>query len=78
MKINFKTGDLVHIPAEVYRFKKPDLQLDFFSSIGKTKQPMVGLFKDYLDNKQCLVSFHDGEWIIPTRNVYQLKEKQNA
>tara|TARA_R100001440_G_scaffold43128_1_gene62921 strand:- start:266 stop:502 length:237 start_codon:yes stop_codon:yes gene_type:complete len=78
MSNDFKTGDLVHIPAEVYRFKKPDLQLDFFSTIGKTKQPMVGLFREYVDNKQCLVSLHDGEWIIPLRNIYQIKEKQYA
>ena len=74
MSNSLKTGDLVHIPSEVYRFKKADMQLDFFSSIKKTSQPMVGLFRRYLDNGQCLVTFNDGEWVIPTKSVYQVKE----
>lgn len=78
MNHNLKTGDLVHIPSEVYRFKKADMQLDFFSAIKKTEQPMVGLFREYLDNGQCLVSFSDGDWTIPIRFVYEIKGKQDA
>lgn len=73
-----KTGDLVHVPAEVYRFKKPDLQLDFFSSVRKTEEPMIGLFCKQLDHDQYLVSFHDGEWIVPARNTYKIKESKSA
>ena len=71
-------GDLVHIPSEVYRFKKAEMQLDFFSAIKKTKVPMVGLFKEHLPNHQCLVTFNDGDWTLPTRFVYHMKEKSCA
>tara|TARA_A100001515_G_scaffold145043_1_gene151520 strand:+ start:3694 stop:3858 length:165 start_codon:yes stop_codon:yes gene_type:complete len=54
------------------------MQLDFFSAIKKTEQPMVGLFREYLDNGQCLVSFSDGDWTIPIRFVYEIKGKQDA
>jgi len=73
-----KTGDLVHVPSEVYRFKKAELQLDFFSAIKKTREPMIGLFREHLDNGQCLITFNDGEWVIPARFVYKIKENQCA
>jgi hypothetical protein len=72
-KKKLKTGDLVHIPSEVYRFKKAEMQLDFFSAIKKTSEPMLGLFKKHLDNGQCLITFNDGEWVLPTRFVYEIK-----
>jgi hypothetical protein len=75
---NLKMGDLVHIPSEVYRFKKAALQLDFFSAIKKTEVPMVGLFREYLDNGQCLVTFNDGDWTLPTRHVYQMKGEERC
>ena len=78
MNHNLKTGDLVHIPSEVYRFKKADMQLDFFSSIKKTEEPMVGLFREYLDNGQCLIALSDGDWTIPIRFVYEIKGEQDA
>jgi len=73
-----KTGDLVHVPSEVYRFKKAELQLDFFSAIKKTREPMIGLFMEHLANGQCLVTFNDGEWVIPSRFVYKIKENHCA
>lgn len=75
---NLKTGDLVHIPSEVYRFKKASLQLDFFSAIKKTEVPMVGLFRNYLDNGQCIVTFNDGDWTLPTRFVYRMQGEKCA
>jgi hypothetical protein len=70
-----KTGDLVHVPSDVYRFKKEDLQLDFFSSIKVTDVPMLGLFRKYLSEKQCLITFADGEWILPIRYVYEIQKE---
>ena len=75
---NLKTGDLVHVPSDVYRFKKENLQLDFFSSIKVTDGPMLGLFRKYLDNNQCLITFSDGEWILPTRYVYEIQQEKDC
>ena len=75
---NLKTGDLVHVPSEVYRFRSPCMQLDFFSAINKTNEPMLGLFKRHLDNGQCVVAFNDGEWSLPLRYVYQVKEEDRC
>lgn len=75
---DLKMGDLVHIPSEVYRFKKAEMQLDFFSAIKKTEVPMVGLFREHLDNGQCLVTFNDGDWTLPIRFVYHMKENNHA
>ena len=72
-KQNLKIGDLVHIPSEVYRFRSPNMQLDFFSAIDKTHEPMIGLFKRHIGNGQCVVAFNDGEWSLPIRFVYQIK-----
>ena len=78
MNKNLKMGDLVHVPSEVYRFKKAELQLDFFSAIKKTKVPMIGLFREYLDNGQCLVTFNDGDWVIPIRFTYLVKKENQC
>mgnify|MGYP004049154437 CR=1 FL=1 len=75
---NLKTGDLVHIPSEVYRFRSASLQLDFFSDINKTHEPMIGLFKRHLDNGQCVVAFNDGEWSLPLRYVYQINKEDKC
>ena len=75
---NLKTGDLVHIPSEVYRFRSSSMQLDFFSAIDKTHEPMIGLFKRHLDNGQCVVAFSDGEWSLQLRYVYQIKEEDRC
>ena len=77
-KQNLKTGDLVHIPSEVYRFRSPNMQLDFFSAIDKTDEPMIGLFKRHIGNGQCVVAFNDGEWSLPIRFVYQIKEEDKC
>jgi hypothetical protein len=75
---SLKLGDLVHIPSNVYRFKKEDMQLDFFSTIKATDGPMLGLFRKHLCGGQCLITFNDGDWIIPLRYVYELRGTQYA
>tara|TARA_Y100000114_G_scaffold130412_1_gene128200 strand:+ start:1942 stop:2109 length:168 start_codon:yes stop_codon:yes gene_type:complete len=54
------------------------MQLDFFSAIDKTDEPMIGLFKRHIGNDQCVVAFNDGEWSLATRFVYQIKEEDKC
>lgn len=69
-----KTGDLVHIPAGSYRIKyrieKDDGQMTIPWDCNLCMKPLIGVFKEVVNERECVVMFHDGEWVIETRSVY--------
>lgn len=69
---HFKTGDLVHIPSGSYRMKiySEDKQYKIPFSANILTEPLIGVFKEPIDNTTCVVVFHDGEWIVENSCVY--------
>ena len=80
MKTKINTGDLVHIPAGVYRMKiaENDDQYKIPFSANILREPHVGIFKEIVDHTTCVVVFHDGEWIVEKDYVYSKMEQQEA
>ncbi len=69
---HFKTGDLVHIPSGSYRMKvySQDDQYKIPFSANILTEPLIGVFKESVDNTTSVVVFHDGEWIVENSCVY--------
>ncbi len=69
-----KTGDLVHIPAGAYRvrFRKDedDGQMSIPWDSNLLMEPRVGIFKTLFSDRECVVVFNDGEWVIDRSSVY--------
>ena len=73
--MKLKLGDLVHIPSGAYRIlqtKEDDLdgQMHIPFSFSLTTKPILGVFKEELSESQCVVIFHDGEFILDKKTVY--------
>ena len=75
----FKTGDLVHIPSGSYRMKvsseKDQYRIPFSANI--LTEPLIGVFKEPIDNTTSVVVFHDGEWIVENSCVYSKLQGEN-
>ena len=70
-----KTGDLVHVPAGAYRMKiQKDGQMTIPWDCNLCMRPLLGVFKEQVNERECVVLFHDGEWVIDSGCVY-LKNK---
>ena len=72
---NLDKGDLVHIPAEVYLFQsRPVRDATFFNEnwkvTRKTREPQLGIFLKYANEKSGVVVLSDGEWVIDARHIY--------
>jgi hypothetical protein len=72
---NLDKGDLVHIPAEVYLFQsRPIRNAPYFNQnwkvTRKTKEPQLGIFLRYANEKSGVVVLNDGEWVIDIRHIY--------
>mgnify|MGYP003648638856 FL=1 len=68
---NFKTGDLVHVPAGAYRMKMQENgQMSIPWDCNLCMRPLLGVFKKKVNDHECVVLFHDGEWVIDSRCVY--------
>ena len=68
---DFKTGDLVHIPAGAYRMKiQKDGQMSIPWDCNLCMKPLIGVFKQQVNERECVVVFHDGEWVIDSGCVY--------
>ena len=76
--IKFNTGDLVHIPAGAYRirFRKDDEdgQMTIPWDCNLSMHPLIGVFKEQVNERESIVVFFDGEWVIETKSIY-LKNK---
>ena len=73
-----KVGDLVHIPAGAYRIKflkdEDDGQMHIPWNCNLSMKPLVGIFKEHINEKECIIMFYDGEWVVDSGSVY-LKNK---
>lgn len=72
---NLDKGDLVHIPAEVYLFQcRSEREAPLFNEnwkvTRKTKEPQLGIFLKYANEKSGVVVLNDGEWVIDARHIY--------
>jgi len=66
-----KIGDLVHVPAGAYRMKmQTDGQMSIPWDCNLCMRPLVGVFKQQVNERECVVLFHDGEWVIDSGSVY--------
>ena len=69
-----KMGDLVHIPAGAYRIKflkdESDGQMTIPWNCNLAMKPLLGIFKEQISERECIVVFHDGEWVIDSTCVY--------
>tara|TARA_R100001594_G_scaffold135323_1_gene176977 strand:- start:191 stop:478 length:288 start_codon:yes stop_codon:yes gene_type:complete len=68
-------GDLIHIPAEVYLFQsRPIRESPFFNEnwkiTRKTREPQLGIFLKYANEKSAVVVLNDGEWVVDKRYIY--------
>ena len=74
-----KTGDLVHIPAGAYRMKIQDSgQMSIPWDCNLCMKPLIGVFKKSVNDRECIVLFHDGEWVIDSNCVYlKIQGEQN-
>jgi hypothetical protein len=79
--MQFKLGDLVHIPSGSYRVlyiePNPKEQMAIPFSFSITDVPKVGVFKEYLGEQECVVLFNDGEFAVATRWVYRKQGEVN-
>lgn len=73
--MKLKLGDLVHIPSGSYRIlytddEDPNGQMTIPFSFSLTTKPIIGVFKEEHSDSQCIVVFHDGEFILDKKTVY--------
>ena len=73
--MKLKLGDLVHIPSGAYRLlhvkeDDPNGQMPIPFNFSLTTKPILGVFKEELSESQCIVIFHDGEFILDKKTVY--------
>ena len=71
----FKTGDLVHVPAGAYRIKllenqDADGQMHIPWNCNLSMKPLLGIFKKHVNERECVVMFHDGEWVVDSGSIY--------
>ena len=79
--MDFKLGDLVHIPSGSYRVlytmdmefedEIDEKQIHIPFSFSITQEPKLGVFKKYFGEQECIVMFNDGEFCISTRCLYK-------
>ena len=69
-----RTGDLVHVPAGAYRIKfmedEEDGQMHIPWNCNLSMKPLLGIFKEQINERECVVLFHDGEWVVDSQSVY--------
>ena len=72
------TGDLVHIPSGTYRLKfrteDQDGQMSIPWDCNLAMEPLMGIFKEQISDRESIVVFFDGEWVIDNNCIY-LKNK---
>ena len=70
----FKTGDLIHVPAGAYRIRfrkdEEDGQMTIPWDCNLSMEPLMGVFKQQVNEKESIVVFFDGEWVVETRSIY--------
>lgn len=74
MNMKLKLGDLVHIPSGSYRIlytkEQTNGQVPIPFGFSLTTKPIVGVYKQEHSDTQCVVVFHDGEYILEKSTVY--------
>ena len=80
--MKLRTGDLVHIPSGAYRIlhvkdDDPDGQMPIPFHFSLTTKPILGVFKRELSESQCVVLFHDGEYVLDKSTVYLKNGEKN-
>ncbi len=74
MNMKLKLGDLVHIPSGSYRilYTREDGsgQVPIPFGFSLTTKPTIGVYKEEHSDTQCVVVFHDGEYILDKSTVY--------
>ena len=69
-----RTGDSVHVPAGAYRIKfmedEEDGQMHIPWNCNLSMKPLLGIFKEQINERECVVLFHDGEWVVDSQSVY--------
>jgi hypothetical protein len=74
MKLKLKLGDLVHIPSGSYRIlytkEEQEEQQHIPFHISLTTKPIIGVYKKECSETQCVVVFHDGEFVLDKTTVY--------
>jgi hypothetical protein len=72
--MKLKLGDLVHVPSGSYRIlytkEEQGDQMSIPFSFSLTTKPIIGVFKEECSDTQCVVVFHDGEFILDKTTVY--------
>tara|TARA_Y100001938_G_C7809429_1_gene291145 strand:+ start:292 stop:579 length:288 start_codon:yes stop_codon:yes gene_type:complete len=72
--MKLRTGDLVHVPAGAYRIKfmedEEDGQMHIPWNCNLSMKPLLGIFKEHINERECVVLFHDGEWVVDSQSVY--------
>ena len=72
-----KTGDLVHVPADVTLMRNVNGDMDILSVRHfKTKVPKKALFIRTLDHNSCycLIEYGENMWTVHTSNITLLED----
>jgi len=67
-----KTGDLVHVPANVCLVRNMSLAEDLLGvRYFKTKIPKKAIFIEHLDNNKanCYIEYGEHTWIAESRDI---------
>ena len=80
--MKLKMGDLVHVPSGSYRMLCADEeegngQRSIPFHISLTTKPIIGIYKEIHSETQCVVVFHDGEYILDKNTVYLKNGEKN-
>ena len=79
--MSLKLGDLVHIPSGSYRIlyskEEQDGQMSIPFSFSLTTKPILGVYKESHSDTQCVVVFHDGEYILDKSTVFLKNGEKN-
>lgn len=73
-----RPGELVHIPSGTYRLRfrtqDQDGQMTIPWDCNIAMEPLVGIYKEQVNEKESLIVFFDGEWVVENNSIY-LKNK---
>ena len=80
--MKLKMGDLVHVPSGSYRMlcdndEGEGGQRSIPFHISLTTKPIIGIYKEIHSETQCVVVFHDGEYILDKNTVYLKNGEKN-
>jgi hypothetical protein len=70
----FCIGDLIRVPSQVGLYKMHDGMIDFYQ---RTKEPKMGIFLNYQNKHECLVSVDGQNWLVGLEDI-RMMETENG